>query len=721
MGMEVFEFADLRLDPGRHELTRNGKPVPLPKLSFSVLRTLVEAAPDLVSHGELVERAWGPRRTVTRENLAQRLMMLRQALGDDSSEPRYIEGVRGEGYRVVPTVARTHRSPPLQPLRRGFRKWPRVSVVFATLLLAVSLVAILQTQRQNTRSEDGLQADTTSVSIVVLPFANLSPDPDNAFYAAGIHEEILNSLAQLRQLRVLSRTSSLAYAQTTLSLPEIARELDVSAVIEGSVRYSGDRVRVTVQLIDGVTDDHLWAETYDRHLDDIFTIETDVAGNVARALDVTYADAERALVERSPTRSAEAYTDYLRGVGALTDSHYQSGLQYVSSADIDDTLPYALQQFERAVASDPDFAMAHVALSRAHSYAYWYDIDRSDERRHKALASAQRARELQPDLPEARLAMANYLYHVYRDYGGALQELDSVRDQLRSDADLHRLYSYIYRRMGRWEASTESALAAIALDPRHIEILWSQAATFAAMRQYDESRALIERALALAPDMASLWEFAGLVSISATGDTGRARELAERAAATLGDKAEQLLWWDAFYRRDFSEALAILEAHDTLFIDAEPFPWPRASMLGLTHRMLGDDIRARHAYAELRVQLEDALRENPQGRYAPYQRVVLGEALIQLGEPDAGMEEAARGLRALSPSVDAFYGRILQYEALMRIFMDVDPIGRGLPLLDELLSTRGMARSIDGLLPDPRLDVVRDNPRFAALVEKHRR
>jgi len=715
----IYEFADLRLDLGRHSLTRDGQDVPLPKLSFDVLATLVEAAPDLVSHEDLVAKVWGTKRIVTAENLAQRIMILRQGIGDDSASPKYIEGVRGEGYRLVPDVVRTEPGRTVQSASAG-SLWRKLAIAVVVVLAVAGIFSIFDQNRGVTNNNaDSIVA--SSKSVAVLPFANFSPDPDNAYYAAGIHDEVLNHLAKLRELQVISRTSMLGYADTELSIPEIADELAVDAVIEGSVRYSNDRIRVTVQLVDGSTDKHLWSETYDRQFDDIFAIESDIAAKVADALRITYTDDERSLVESTPTSSAAAYADYLRGQDALAGQYYASGVQYGRSSEVRNSLPYAQQQYERAIASDSNFALAHAALSMVHIDHYWYGVDRTDERRQKALAAAQRARELQPDLPEARLAMGTYFYHGYQDYGAALQELDTVREQLPSNVDLHRIYSGIFRRTGRWEESIESAARAIELDPMHVEIMWNQSATLLAMRRFDEAREMIQRAISLAPDLPNLRVMSAYIERFDSADTETGFLLTQTPPLAGNIRAEQFYWWHGLYSREYDLALEILDRSDEVGVSNSPYMYPRENMRALIFRLQGEQELARKHYEAAVQQLEALLNEQPVDRGTPNLRVVLGEALVGIGEIERGVAMAERGLAEFSPMHDAYFGRFLQYEALMRVFLITDPYGRGLSLLDEYLSSHGGGVSIEGMLPDPRFDPIRNDPRFVELVQKYRR
>ena len=728
-----YRFADLEFDLDQRRLSRDGNDLELSKLTFDVLSILVQAAPDLVTHDQLVDGAWGENRVVTPENLYQRITVLRKALGDDAQHPEYIESVRGTGFRLIPAVIRVDEEPESREIRPSKWTWAAIGVVaLLMLVLGVHFTGRVnptvetdnpELAQAGVRPQDQLQNQSQSQTkaIAVLPLENFSPDPDHAFYARGIHEELLNQLAKLRQLRVTSRTSVARYAGTNKSIRDIADELGVDAIIEGSVRYAEDRIRITVQLIDGATDQHLWSETYDHPIGDIFAIESDIASRVANALRVSFAEDERLRLERAPTASEAAYVDYLRGQDALAEIYFRSGTGFTRSAQPWDALPFALQQLERAVETDPEFALAHAALSQVHIDHYWYGIDRTDERRRQALVSAQRARELQPDLPEARLALAWYFYHGYLDYTAALQELDAVRERMPSNADLFEAYHAIYRRQGRWEEALEHGNRHLQLDPVNPHGLWNLAATNLAMRRYDEARRLIDKAIALAPDMRSLFLVAGGIELFDRANTQAALAIDDAAGETVGDWAERMEWWHAFYSRDYDSALEVLDRSDSLTFPNQPRSYQRESLRALIHRLQGNDEQARMHFELAREQIEARLEVEPIDWRTPNLYVMLGEALVALGDTERGLAYVERGLSDLSPSVDAYFGRFLQYEAIMRVYLITDPIGTALPLLDEYLSAHGGGFSIEGMLPDPRLDPIRDDPRFQALVEKHRR
>ena len=454
----LFKFSDLELDAGRRQLSRDGVPVKLTKLSFNVLQVLVEAAPNLVTHDELIDKVWGSNRVVSPENLSQRIMMLRQSLGDDAQQPVYIEGLRGQGFRLIPPVesklaADLHSkssvsAPPNQS------RWPAnrlgwfISV--AVILLGAALVWLSQGdsyQRQTAGSGGSL-----SSSVAVLPFANLSPNPENSFYAAGIHEEVLNQLAKLTSLRVISRTSMLRYENTRDSIPAIARELDVDSVIEGSVRYANNRIRVTIQLVDGGSDEHLWSETYDRELKNIFEIESDIARDVAVALRQMVTDEDIARLKKPPTRNLDAY------------AHYMQGRQAVVYRD-EKELKAARAHFQAATELDPDFALAWVGLADSLEWLGGYSLLTDEETFAPRQNAIDHALAIDPALGEAWLSLAG----LKSDQG----EPEEAEKYFRRSIELspenaqayHQYGWFLVHRVGRPEEALPQLRKAVALDP----------------------------------------------------------------------------------------------------------------------------------------------------------------------------------------------------------------------------------------------------------------
>ena len=282
-------------------------------------------------------------------------------------------------------------------------------------------------------------------SIAVLPFENLSTDRENAFFADGVQDEILTNLAKIADLKVISRTSVMQYKTgAKRNLREIAKALGVARVVEGSVQRTGNRVRVSAQLIDARTDMHLWAEHYDRLLDDMFAIQSDVAKAVADQLQAKLSPSERAVIEKPLTTDLAAYELYLRAKALFADT--------TDTFRSNQKLPQAVRLLNEAVARDPQFLRAWCLLSKAHGDMYWYGYDHTSGRLDLANAAVQAALRLQPDSGEAHLTLAKYYYHGFRDYGRALSELAFARRMLPNNADVFEYTAYIEQRQGHQQS-----------------------------------------------------------------------------------------------------------------------------------------------------------------------------------------------------------------------------------------------------------------------------
>jgi TolB-like protein/DNA-binding winged helix-turn-helix (wHTH) protein len=284
----IYEFSDLTLDLDRHLLIRGGQPIKLTKLSFKVLQALVQAAPALISRDDLIDQVWGLKRVITPDNLSQRMKTLRQSLGDDPNQPIYIEGVRGEGYRLVPEVRIQSAQTPSRSSRQPLSS--RLLVSLVVLALALGYIAfdkfvlepvedeqIAQSARQEGRTATRTESHDDK-SIAVLPFDNRSNREEDQFFTDGIHDELLATIAKIGSMKVISRTSVMGYRDTIKKIPQIAQELGVANILEGGIQRSGNQVRINVQLIDAATDEHLWAEIYDRELTaaNLFAVQSEI-------------------------------------------------------------------------------------------------------------------------------------------------------------------------------------------------------------------------------------------------------------------------------------------------------------------------------------------------------------------------------------------------------------------------------------------------------------
>lgn len=374
-------FADLTLDVAARRVTREGRSLELSALNFDLLRVLVEAAPNVVTYDDLAEKVWG-RHFVSPENVAQRIMLLRQGLSDDASRPRYVEAVRSRGYRLIPIVetVSARDSPPTQ------RRAPGIGRVIAYALTGLLVVVIgwlvYRIEPSSTAATPAPAVDVLPKSVAVLPLDNLSADPDKAYIASGLHVEILNQLTNLGDLNVILLPSVLQYAENRPPLAEIARTLRVESVLEGSVRYAGDRVRVTMRLSDPRTGRQLWAQTYDPEPDDPFATESDIARNVARALEAELSsDEENRLLQGVSTKSREAYELYLAALGF---SARAAGFAA------------ALERFDRALTIDPMFVEAWIAKAQLHNIGQGFVAPGADREQQAALDAASRAIAIDP-------------------------------------------------------------------------------------------------------------------------------------------------------------------------------------------------------------------------------------------------------------------------------------------------------------------------------------
>ena len=350
-------------------------------------------------------------------------------------------------------------------------------------------------------------------SIAVLPFRNLSSDQDSAYFAVGIQDEILTRLSHIGSLKVISRTSTEQYATRPKNLPEIARQLGVAYILEGSVQRSGETVRVNVQLIQATKDEHRWAEIYDRKLTDVLVVESDIARAVAGQLQAQLTAPEQQLLALPPTANPAAYDAYLRG------------LAYVVKSNTLDNFRGAQRYFEEAVQQDPKFALAWARLSIVRSRSYnLLTLDQTAAMSAAALAAADTALQLQPELGEALLAMGYYFYACQKDFPSAIRNYEEARKLLPNSSQIPELLGYLSRRRGEWEESTHYLAEAARLDPVNANLLTQQALTYVTLRRFPEAVAIFDRVLGLTPDDAYL-QAQKASAAQAVGDLPRAAAL----------------------------------------------------------------------------------------------------------------------------------------------------------------------------------------------------
>ena len=545
-------------------------------------------------------------------------------------------------------------------------------------------------------------------AIAVLPFENLSAEGPNAYFAPGLHDELLTQLSKVAALTVISRTSVMGYAGTSKAIKLIGQELGVGTLVEGSVQVVGDRLRVNVQLIDAATDAHLWAEHYDRTLDDAFAIQSDVAQRIVAAVGVALGDAEQRRVAQAPTANAEAYRLYLQG------REYYSRPGYLRQNQ-----EMAQQLFERALALDPDFALARAALSQVHGSMYWWRYDPSAARAARQREEAEAALRLAPDLPQAHSAMGLAHYRGRRDYRRALEEFAIALAGLPNDAELWALTGYVHRRLGNWNEVVAAFEKATQLAPLDANLFYDLAGqTYEVMHRYAEAVRAYDRALSLVPDLHVAAIRRGETYVLWQGQLDTLRTVLSQVPrdaelGTRGDVAAQraaLLLWE----RNADSLLQMLQTARVDVFEGQDFFLPTALYAAWAHQLRGDHAAARAAFASAHVRLDSVLRELPDDWRVHAAR---GLALAGLGRRDAALREARWLRQSVVYREDAYKGPSVA-EDRARILAQAGEADAALDEIERLLA-RPSWLSVHTLRIDPRWDPIRNDPRFQALLRRY--
>jgi len=538
-------------------------------------------------------------------------------------------------------------------------------------------------------------------SIAVLPFENLSDEKENAYFADGIQDDVLTNLSKIGDLKVISRTSVMPYRGKGSNVREIGKALGVGAILEGSVRRMGNRVRVNVQLINADTDEHMWAEDYDRDLTDVFAIQTDLAQQIVRELQAKLSPMEKAQIERRPTQNGEAYL-------AFVQAHDLSTRPDKFRGDIEN----AEQLFERATKLDPNFAEAFAGLAWIDNWMY-HTFDPTAVRKEKARAAAEEALRLQPNLPEAHLALGFYYYYCERDYQNALREFAIAKLSLPNSAEVYMAIGSIERRQGKWAQSTGNFEKAVSLSPRDSFILVNLADNYRANKNFETADKILGRAIEAAPNSLSARAAKAMLPLDWKGDLSMMEK--DLADMPPGVDPEGLVTFGRvqlmMLQRKFPEALAVLKQ---LSPDLSHDSKPREFLEGAIYTFLNDREKARSAFEHARPIAEQSLREAPNDAF---RHALLGQILAGLGEKEAAISEGKRAVNLLPESQDALEGPKATLE-LAKIYTWTGETDQALFLLDHSLSTPS-GITVSSLKLDPVWDPLRSDPRFQALIDKH--
>jgi TolB-like protein/Tfp pilus assembly protein PilF len=544
-------------------------------------------------------------------------------------------------------------------------------------------------------------------SIAVLPFENLSDEKENAYFADGIQDDVLTNLSKIGDLKVISRTSVMAYRGKVPNIREIGKALGVSTILEGSVRRIGNRVRVNVQLINAENDQHIWAEDYDRDLTDVFAIQTDLAQKITGELQAKLSPAEKAQMEHRPTENGEAYLAFVQAQNlgcALEDF---------------DKLKQSEQLYERAVQLDPNFALALARSSLVQSWIV-HNFDRTSERRERARTLAERALRLQPDLPEAHLAVGFSYYYGDNNYDAALREFEIAQRGLPNESEAYLAIGAIQRRQGKWAESTANLEKAVSLNPKDIWPLQNLTFNYAMLRNYDVANKTIDRALVLDPNALEPLEVKSKLAIAEKGDFSVAEKAFEAVKsipmtneqkAKMASERADVFILERKYREGLQEAESL---PDDMLASFSKGLGGKYYLVGFARKALHDEAGAHAAFLKAKSAIEEQLKRSPDAEDA---HVQLAKVLAYLNEKDSALAEAQHATELLPESKDAFGGPEIT-SGVAEVHAILGDNGRAIEILDGLLS-RPSGVTVQGLKVNPIWDPLRNDPRFQALIDKY--
>jgi len=543
--------------------------------------------------------------------------------------------------------------------------------------------------------------------VVILPFENLGL-PEDKYFADGITEEITSRLAAVSGIGVISRTSAVQYDRKGKNMTQIGEDLRVDYVLEGTVRWdrrSGkkSRVRVTPQLISVSDDTHLWSERYDRVLEDIFEVQSEIAKHVIHHLDITLLEPEQSTLKTRPTKNLEAYNAYLRGIEYIRRPAY-----------VEETLQLALHMFKRAAEIDPEFTLAYVELSKIHSEVYFMGYDHTNERISKAKAALDRALQLQPELPEVHMALGYYHYWCHKSYEPALEEFAVARKGLPNETGILHPVALIQRRQGRFQEAINNMKSAIDLSPQNARLFFELGITNSLFRQYSQAELDLNSSISLAPDQIYAYLYKALNYWTWNGDLGKARTTLERMPQK--NEVTSIYFWylQESLERNYPAALARISSSPSDIINFQNIFIPKSQLAGYIHQCMKKAELARTSFDSARILLEKEMKKQPDD---PCIHSSLGIVYAALGRKEEAIREGKLAVELYPVSKDALGGpqRVLD---LAHIYVILGEYDIAIDKLENLLSIPSWY-SAPLLQLDPKWDLLRQNPRFQRLLEKY--
>jgi len=597
----------------------------------------------------------------------------------------------------------------LKPERREVRRQRSIPVGWVvTAVLLLIMIAAWFFFGRHMSSKRSAVAELPAKSIAVLPFENLSRDPENEFFTDGVQDEILSDLAKVADLRVISRTSVMQYkAGAQRNLREIAQQLGVAHVVEGSVQRAANKVRVIAQLIDARNDVHLWAQTYDRDLADVFAIQSEIAKGIADQLQAKLSPAEKSAIEQRPTTDVTAFELYSRAKDLILNIGF--------SAIFAQNVRTGIDLLNQALARDPSFFAAQCQLANAHDQLYSLGVDHTPERLALAEVAVEAAFRLRPDAGEAHVARAVHLYRGYRDYDGALAELEIARRTLPNDPRIFEFTGYIARRRGQHEEGVRNLQRAVELDPRNLFTLQQLALSYRALRRSADEIATDDHALSIKPDDPQTKANRALALLDWKADTRRLHQTIDEIRAKNPKEIQSVadVWFIcALAERDAVAAeLALTALGEATFSEGASVQFSAAFGRGLLARMMKDESKARSAFAALRADQEKIVQAQPD--YGPAVCIL---ALIDagLGRKEEALREARRSVELVPVEKDSITGAfMIQYSAIVAAWVGEK---------DLAFQNLATAARLPGFVTYGRLkllpwwDPLRGDPRFEKIV-----
>jgi TolB-like protein/Tfp pilus assembly protein PilF len=585
--------------------------------------------------------------------------------------------------------------------------------IAAAMAVAVMFGLQLSDNDRLPAATDSSDSETTVVSgdrsIAVLPFANRSNQDEDLFFTDGIHDDLLTQLAKISDLKVISRTSVMQYRDTEMRVPDIAAELGVSAILEGGVQRAGQRIRINAQLIDVATDEHLWAETFDREMtiDNLFDIQSEITRHIVTAVRGELTTDEQSVLISAPTQSIEAFEAYLRAKNILGSTSYN--FEKYQNAQ-----PYA----EQAIALDPGFALAHLMLAEINAYAYWMGYDTSSNRKLAAKTSIDLAASLlDPNSPEILAAQGEYAYRFEQDYETAERKLIKAHEGSPGDADILVGLGASQRRLGRWEKALESLKQSRELDPANPDAVGFYAGTLYMMKEWARLKEEFRPAMDRFGDDAAISALHAMLPVSSSGNVAMARGRLEkiRPSAELNyfTANTELPWFE----RDFAGVVSAWEQTESIeFARQSGFLGIREMSLAMAFLHIGEDDEADRMLSEA---VENLSHFDGQGRniQAGYNLITLATVYSLQGENEMAIAAAEQAAQLVSLENDKVEGTY-PLRTLAWVLARSGERDRALELIAKLIDLpAGFVRW--EMYLDPRWDFMRDDERFNELIRPH--